>query len=201
MPEILDAQVSFRVGGNFVYPPPTLGREDCEQIDRAVFVAGGVGVNPIMSMISAMETQGPERLGGMPRTMKVLYTSRRGRNAQSGEGEEILFEKRLADMAARWKGHKSVDYKYTLFVTTGGDSQAKVETEESDPTTGGAAAFKLEPRRITQRDLADALGPEDERRNTVVYVCGLPDMTDDFVAWLQKQPGMDEKRVLCEKWW
>jgi len=29
----------------------------------------------------------------------------------------------------------------------------------------------------------------------------LPTMTDEFVELLKKAPGMDEKRVLCEKWW
>jgi hypothetical protein len=35
----------------------------------------------------------------------------------------------------------------------------------------------------------------------VVYVCGVPDMTNEFVDLLRKTEGMEEKRVLCEKWW
>jgi len=56
-------------------------------------------------------------------------------------------------------------------------------------------------RRISHEDLFDAIGREDSRSNTVVYVCGLPTMTDEFVELLKKAPGMDETRVLCEKWW
>ena len=64
-------------------------------------------------------------------------------------------------------------------------------------------------RRITERDLSGALdgwrkpvyGPEHDRQGTVCYVCGPPRMTDEFVAFLSRQEGMSEQRVLCEKWW
>ncbi|KIX01869.1 uncharacterized protein Z518_09596 [Rhinocladiella mackenziei CBS 650.93] len=189
--EILDSTVTFRVGGNFVYPPLTLNREQCENLDRAVFVAGGVGINPIMSMISAMHELGTQsRLGGMLRTVRVLYTSRREKT-QNGEGEDILFEKRLNDIAQAWRDHKEVDYKYTLFETSG-------EGVREYKNTGNVACHG---RRIKQEDLLEAIGPEGSRENTVVYVCGLPTMTDEFVAFLKQAPGMDENRVLCEKWW
>jgi hypothetical protein len=56
-------------------------------------------------------------------------------------------------------------------------------------------------RRIQGHDLDEALGPEERRGTVVVYVCGLPAMTDQFVEWFKKQRGMEERRVLCEKWW
>ena len=46
-----------------------------------------------------------------------------------------------------------------------------------------------------------ALGPEAERENTVAYVCGPPSMTDWAVSVLSRSEGMEDKRVLCEKWW
>jgi len=58
-------------------------------------------------------------------------------------------------------------------------------------------------RRITTEDLVEALGPD--KRFAVVYVCGVPSMTDKFVASLTepspKGIGMEKHRVLCEKWW
>ena len=61
-------------------------------------------------------------------------------------------------------------------------------------------------RRIQTSDLVQALdglneGPQNDRSRTVCYVCGPPAMTDEFVAYLARQPGMGEERVLCEKWW
>ncbi|KAK4694762.1 hypothetical protein P7C71_g2871, partial [Lecanoromycetidae sp. Uapishka_2] len=61
--------------------------------------------------------------------------------------------------------------------------------------------FDVEFRRFKERDLELALGPVDERKGTVAYVCGPPAMTDWAVGVLRGAEGMAEKRVLCEKWW
>ena len=183
--------MTFKVGGTFVHPPPTLNREECAGIQRAVFIAGGVGINPIMSMLSAMHEAGPNRLGGMVKEVRVLYTARPEKNTQTGEDEAILFAKRLRGIADHWKDHEQVNFRYTQFITG-------ITSERIDQPPG---AQSTQYRRITQRDLDDAMGPEGQREHTVVYVCGLPAMTDEFVDYLKRAPGMDEKRVLCEKWW
>jgi hypothetical protein len=68
---------------------------------------------------------------------------------------------------------------------------------------GGDLPFHA--RRCTvDDDVAAAVGTVDERRFAVVYVCGVPTMTDDFVAKLtdsKKGLGMESHRVLCERWW
>ena len=60
-------------------------------------------------------------------------------------------------------------------------------------------------RRLAEDDLVRALDgygkQASDRSSTVCYVCGPPQMTDETVALLRKQPGMAEERVLCEKWW
>ncbi|KAK6379942.1 hypothetical protein LTS17_006016 [Exophiala oligosperma] len=197
VPEILDSTVTFRVGGNFAYPPLTLDRDQCANIDRVVFVAGGVGINPIMSMISAMDEMGTRsKLGGMVKTVRVLYTARREHSQGGGDRakkEEVLFEKRLNDVARKWSSHQQVDYQYTFFETSGSGGPDAQETVAENITH--------RYRRINHDDLFQALGPEDTRHNAVVYVCGLPTMTDEFVELLKKAKCMDEKRVLCEKWW
>lgn len=45
---ILDKELRVRVGGGFVWPPPGINVRS--SLRKAVFVAGGVGVNPLMSM-------------------------------------------------------------------------------------------------------------------------------------------------------
>jgi NAD(P)H-flavin reductase len=35
----------------------------------------------------------------------------------------------------------------------------------------------------------------------VVYVCGVPGMTEKLVRRAKKAEGMDERHVLYEKWW
>lgn len=189
--EILNSTLSFKVGGNFVYPPMTLNRTECESIDRAVFIAGGVGINPIMSMISTLNEVGTSQtLGGMVKNVRVLYTSRREKDSD-GQAAQVLFETRLKGIAEKWENHQQVDYKYSFFETSG-------QSSDGDLRPGN---MSVHSRRIAQHDLFEALGPETERANTVVYVCGLPTMTDQFIELLKHAPGMDQKRVLCEKWW
>lgn len=188
----MNAPVRFRIGGNFTYPPLTLSRDDFARIDNVALIAGGVGINPIMSMISAMDMQGAGRLGGMPKRIRLLYTSKRGTDKQ-GKPEEVLFEERLKAVAQKWTKKDDVDFGYTFFETSGSGQAGNEEEKATDMTI-----FR---RRISHDDLFEALGPEEKRRNTLVYVCGLPAMTDGFVDLLKRVPGMEENRVLCEKWW
>ena len=55
--------------------------------------------------------------------------------------------------------------------------------------------------RIGREDLYSAIGPVQDRGGLVAYVCGVPSMTDEFVGLLREAEGMQEERVLCEKWW
>lgn len=64
-------------------------------------------------------------------------------------------------------------------------------------------------RRVEHSDLVRALdgysdhiyGSKFDRSGTVCYVCGPPQFTDESVAFLKRQSGMADERVLCEKWW
>jgi len=141
-----------------------------------------------------MDMQGAKRMGGLPPRLRVLYSSKRGTDG-NGQPEEVLFEERLKAIAAKRVQKKDdVDFKYTFFNTA---RDVTHEGEEKDVPEN----MHVLHRRITHDDLFEALGPEDKRQNTLVYVCGLPAMTDEHVELLRKAPGMDEKRVLCEKWW
>lgn len=189
--QILPKPLRVRVGGAFVYPPPALSFEECKSIKRAVFVAGGVGVNPVMSMLSAMHGLGPGRVGGMVGCVRVLYTVRKR------IGEEVLFYKRIRDIAESCERNGNVDFKFVLH-ETGGEGVEGISNTDG-PVKSKSVEHKS--RRIEYGDLLDCLGPEEERKNVVVYVCGPPMMTDEFVDVFGKAPGMESRRVLCEKWW
>ena len=194
--EILGSRMDFKIGGNFTFPPMTLSKEECEKIDNVVFIAGGVGVNPIISMLGAMDWKGTDMMegkaawgqssgvGGMRQRVRVLYSSKREKEGR------ILFEDRLEGITSRWENVEGVDMALTVFET--GDGGRDEEHK---------GVVKRRKGRIQHEDLFDALGPQDQRKNTVVYVCGVPGMTDEFVDLLKDAPGMDERRVLCEKWW
>ena len=57
-------------------------------------------------------------------------------------------------------------------------------------------------RRVRMDDIVEAIGVD--ARFAAVYVCGVPAMTDEFVAGLTDPEGrvkMERHRVLFEKWW
>lgn len=181
------AELQVRVGGNFVWPPPGVNIRG-PPLRRAVFVAGGVGINPLMSMLSSL-AEGPS----VPFEVQVLYSLRDDGSRQAGR---LLFLERIADIfrEGRLKG------RLQLFLTGGSGEDGVVVSGEGE--AGGEVPFSA--RRITVDDVAAAVGDAAERRFAVVYVCGVPTMTDEFVQKLtdsQQGLGIQPHRVLCEKWW
>ncbi|KAJ9142751.1 Oxidoreductase NAD-binding domain-containing protein 1 [Pleurostoma richardsiae] len=187
---LLGTELRVRVGGSFVWPPPTLPPPDLAALRRVVFVAGGVGVNPLMSMVSHLAELPPGERGGCD--VRFLYSMRdpgpEGRTAGA-----MLFLERLA--AAFGRGRLRGQLRLFLTGGSGGDEG------EGGVIRCGDRDVPFLRRRISKADLADAVG--EEKGSAVVYICGLPTMTDEFVEELTSPTGlgMDGDRVLCERWW
>ena len=187
--EIQGAQIDIRVGGRFIWPPPAEGR----RIDRVVFVAGGVGVNPFVSMVRALY-DAVEGLGALhvPAEVVLLYGCRAEDVEHGEEAESVLFGGVLGEVFAR---RREQGWRCTFYLTGDTMGRERVLRERY----GQGAEVRL--RRISEDDAAEALGPAEARGGTVVYVCGPQAMTDSFVEALRTAEGMGEERVLCEKWW
>ncbi len=162
-----------------------------------MFVAGGVGINPIMSMLEHLHLESLLKPSGI-REVRLLYGTR------AREGEAILFYDRIAGILNKYKTTPpdaplaGCEYRMVMYLTG-----------ESSWSPNGVSGFetldtdhiKHEHRRISHTDLIEALGPVAGRKHTVAYICGPPKMTDEFVDILTTAEGMDSRRVLCEKWW
>lgn len=205
---ILGQEVRVRVGGSFVWPPSFpggVGATTPTTLKRVVFVAGGVGINPLISMASYIAESGSSG-EQQPFDVHVLYSVRdadaRGPSLQE-EGDDddgsddlradrIPFLERLATMFAREKFRGSLK----LFLTGGTrrPGESFVACNEME------VAFQA--RRITMDDVREALGERENRTASVVYLCGLPGMIDDFVEQLTSgDEAIDSARIRCEKWW
>jgi len=176
--EILGSELQVRVGGGFVWPPQFYG----DEIKSAVFVAGGVGINPLMSILSHLSQQ-----NHLPFEIKFLYSLRDP--GEERTGDSVLFLERLVKIFNKLGNGGSLQ----VFLTGGKKGDGVIDSNENEITYRG--------RRIETKDLSQALGPAEERNGTVVYICGVPDMTDEFVKAAKDAEGMDERHVLCEKWW
>lgn len=124
-----------------------------------------------------------------PSSIRFVYTTR----IEEGpiDGSQILFLQRIISLM---KEAKSCYVQLDLFLTGVSVDQLSKATE--------LPSSNVKSSRITNADLEAALGHDIEtRKSTVCYICGPPRMTDQFVEYLKGRDGMDEKRVLCEKWW
>lgn len=140
-----------------------------------------------MSIISHLHQHPPKQLA----RIQFLYTTR---FPQSGDPSLILFLNRLRTLFQ----NTTFDSTFALFLTQCSEAQV-------DDLVGKMGTHATRPEtvcgRISHMALLGGIGPVEERRGTVAYVCGVPNMTDEFVEVLRGAEGMEEKRVLCEKWW
>lgn len=232
---LLGAELGVRVGGSFVWPPPGI---NVRALRRVVFVAGGVGVNPLMSMLSSLaspspfpssssSSSSPYALGGGDFEVHFLYSLRDpgAGGRQRREARKMLF----LDRIARIFREDRVKGRLEVFLTGTGNSAVADAQQAGEGAEGDAAdedgananvnvnviacgedeedpPIPFHARRCTvEDDVIKAVGGTPaERRFAVVYVCGVPTMTDEFVARLTDRRhglGMEPHRVLCEKWW
>ncbi|XDG01895.1 hypothetical protein ABKA04_001510 [Annulohypoxylon sp. FPYF3050] len=183
------AELRVRVGGSFVWPPPGI---NIRSLRKVVFVAGGVGVNPLMSMLSSLAEADHSF------EVQFLYSLRNDED-RPRQARRMLFVERIASIFATGK----VRGRLQLFLT-GGAGEGDGEEGVVSCGEGEGCNVKFRHRRMTVEGVAAAAGDASERRFAVVYVCGIPTMTDEFVQKLadpQNGFGMEPHRVLCEKWW
>ncbi|KAK4188217.1 hypothetical protein QBC35DRAFT_496970 [Podospora australis] len=183
---LLNTPVKVRIGGSFVFPPPS----PSFPVKKVVFVAGGVGINPLMSMLSFI-SQDPALANHLD--VRVLYGFK-----DPGLPEHlshVLFLGRIVGLFASSK----LKGKVELFIT---QSKSTDNNNLTELKVGGASV-PVNRRRIELGDVKEVLG--EDIQDSVVYICGVPAMTDELAEGLISLPpkglGIDSKRVLYEKWW
>lgn len=185
--DILGQTLQVRVGGSFTFPPS----RGLDGIRTVVFVAGGVGINPIMSMLSHVgqsrgKDLGEQVLWDPAVEFKVAYASRVG---EGGVGE-VLFLPRITELLQSGQVNGSL----FLFLTgAGGGTEA-----ESRPAAH--VGYQLQNQRIASEDLRALV---DDPKHCLVYICGPPTMTDGIESFLTSAEGlaMSPSHVITEKWW
>jgi ferredoxin-NADP reductase len=183
--KIVGTFLSVRVGGTFTWPPSG------EAPARAVFLAGGVGINPLMSMVRFIsELPDLER----PKQVEFLYGFKIPSCGSGSEcngvrivrADEVLFLPELLSIKNKWDGTTS---KMGLRMFATGDFDTLTLGEDLQHASKG---------RMTEVDVITALGSKPGE--AVAYVCGPSSMTDRLVQVI-KDAGVVENRVLCERWW
>lgn len=181
--EIKGSTLHVRVGGSFVWPPPGISPADRK---RVVLIAGGVGINPLISIMSEVAANYEDL-----KSVKLLYGTKTARSDCS----DVLFYSRIANMVADSKTKKDT-------------TEVQIYATPTDPNASSPTLFsktskpEIIPRRMVEEDIERALGEDlAERGSTIIYVCGPQAMTDEFVETVTGIEGVKPEHVLCEKWW
>ncbi|CEN59755.1 hypothetical protein ASPCAL02199 [Aspergillus calidoustus] len=194
--EILGKELSIRVGGSFVWPPSTV---KLEEIRNVVFVAGGVGINPIMSMLSHLNNN-DETTGSFHPSLNIhiLYSSKLPHAATPETAlNQIPFLPRLREIVRSRRQSQRLRVTLDLFLTNNHDSSSALPAQPLQDST-------IQLRRISRDDLFRSVSgrdPQYKPEETVCYVCGPPQMTDEVVNILSELLDGQKDRIYFEKWW
>lgn len=142
-------------------------------LSHLLLIAGGVGINPLYSIFQAAVGTSPECLQRLS-CISLLYSAQRPSElAYYRHIEEIA----LADKRTRVKFHVT----------------RNIAPEE--PWEGKTG-------RISSTDLAHELAAAGTSPSDVLaYVCGPPNMRDEFVDKLCVEIGVPRQNVRSENWW
>ncbi|KGO73348.1 Riboflavin synthase-like beta-barrel [Penicillium italicum] len=179
--EILGKELNIRVGGSFVWPPTGVNINDVKNV---VFVAGGVGINPLISMLSHLNNNEPHTPN--PTSIHILYSSRLPQDRETASADavldQILFLPRLRQIVRSQESSHRLRISLDLFLTN-------LASSPNLRSFRSPSDMNVHRWRISDRDLRSATvgtdGELDPRGTKLVEILG------DGGA----------QRVFFEKWW
>lgn len=160
------SRVALRVGGDFFFDPAPSG----PALDL-LLLAGGVGINPLYSILLHTTDLLREGRGYSIRTTHICYSAK---NTQ-----ELLFKNSILDMVREFPEAVSCQFHVTR-------QSSEVEAPLQPLTSHG---------RMSAEQLQTLVQPQ-----TLCYLCGPPPMIEALSRTLRTL-GLPEDRILFEKWW
>lgn len=166
------SKVAMRVGGEFFFDP-----SPSEPSVDLLLVAGGVGINPLYSIM--LHTADLLRLnqasGGRDYNIGSAHLCYSARNTQ-----ELLFKSSIIEACREFPDKFSCDFHVT---------------QQSTDVDLQLLPF-VNPGRITEVVLRKHVDPQ----KTLCYLCGPPPMIESISKTLMDL-GLPKDRILFEKWW
>ncbi|MBN3314356.1 OXND1 protein, partial [Atractosteus spatula] len=166
----LDSEIAVRVGGDFYFDP-----RPSDPAVNLLLVAGGVGINPLFSILLHVADLYRERAregsGYEPCSVKLFYSAK--------NTEELLFKNTIIGLSKEFSEKVSCNFHVT-------QQETKIDTHLRPYISEG---------RISQKILKEHLS-----ENTLCFVCGPPPMIE-YVSGQLQCLGLSEEKILFEKWW
>ena len=196
-PEIVGQAIGVRVGGSFVWPPTNI---DTASIKKVIFVGGGMGINPLMSILSHLGD-----MGSSSPLVHFLYSTKI--TDEETSPKDILFLERIASLFKAGRVNGNLSLFLTGLQTSFPEHTARIKKAlDGDPNAAVAESRSrvvIKTGRINHPSIVDALGSPGERASVVVYICGPPKMTDELTEFLTSSGalGLSLDQIRFEKWW
>lgn len=166
--------VSLRVGGNYYYDPPSN-----ESRRDLLFIAGGIGINPILSMMQHyIFLQAQRSHSNKDPICQLVYSVK--------TSDDLVFHDELTEMA------QHNDSVFVNFHVTR-DQPPSVHKEHFNYHRIGRDDLELCLSRLSPT--AASVG-----NNLSCYLCGPQHMVDEITTMLQ-QLGVSHGDINTEKWW
>jgi ferredoxin-NADP reductase len=174
-------EVMLQVGGTCVLPPLSSAANEFLNEPPRVFLAGGIGISPILSQYREFLDQRASltKTTGSGPTVKFLYSV--------SDATELVFAEELVGLATSGRALHPDDE--TIFSIT----RARQWSANSSCKYGDAVT--LATGRIMNSFLAD------QAQNSIFYLCGPAKMLDDAVSFLRNTRGVEPSNIHYEKWW
>lgn len=207
--DALGQEVHVRVGGTFTWRSlrdyyPINGVESASRGPRNVlFIAGGMGINPLVSMIrylyaTTLVSSGVEKA--------VLLYASKVPSRKDEDGTDILFMEDLVEMImmTRRDGAGAEEKRHlemTMFLTGQEEDVSEFMSKyQDDNERSKNEILKFEQRRLAHSDIKSVV-EQDDPCSWVTYVCGPPAMTDKIVKYISHDLKISKDRIHYEKWW
>lgn len=167
------SKVGLVAGGDFFYTPQPSDR--CRDL---LLVAGGVGINPLVSIMRHVADLKAAKGQGLPGRLILAYSAR--------SAEELVFKNEIGEIVANSDAMKA------KFFITHHDGQSLDDVKGVDVFTN---------RRIDRETLALILSTDFvDVKNVDCYVCGPSSMIDD-VDRILLDLRVSPDQIKYEKWW
>ncbi|XP_049606972.1 oxidoreductase NAD-binding domain-containing protein 1 [Syngnathus scovelli] len=168
----LGSRVAMRVGGDFYFDP-----SPSDPAVDLLLVAGGVGINPLYSILShsADLLQLSRASGGRGRNIGSVHLSYSAKTT-----DELLFKNPILQACREFPDKLTCKFHVT---------------QQSTDIEPHLQPF-VNSQRITEEDLRIHVDPQ----RTLCYLCGPPPMIETFSQTLVNL-GLPQDRIIFEKWW
>ena len=180
--------VKVRVGGQFVY---STAPKDSKAL---LFIAGGVGINPLYGMLRQLHSDLRKREQGTQGSKAILLYS-------ASKADELLFEPELDAMAKEFSTNFRMVYHVTKNEEKGSDGESS-RTYRRGRVTSEEIGEALQWATSEHHNETDAPSNENEEGKSIssVYICGPTGFAEDMCEAC-KEHGVPRSAIHFEQWW